>query len=134
MNNAAFKLKIVTPAKIIERDIRYVRLKDSTGFFGIMKGHTDFLTVIEPSLCYYMNSEGAEVFLALNGGVASIRRGTVIIVSRDAFESNDAEKLSLIIESDFAKRNADETAFFETLENIERSFMEKSVKLARGAP
>ncbi len=132
MNNSAFKLKIVTPAKIMERDITYIRLKDSTGFFGILKGHTNFLAVLVPSLCYYTDEYGKEMFLAVNGGILCIREGIATITSKEVFESDNAEKLAEIIENTLAKRDKAEMSFREMFEGIERSFMEKTIKLAKG--
>lgn len=130
MNNV-FKLNIVTPLKMIERDIKYIRLKDETGFFGIMKGHIDFLTVLVPSLCYYTDINDREVFLAVDGGVLSVRKGNVFLTSREVFESEDAEKLSEIIENTVRKREESEQALLNMLEGIERSFMEKTIKFMR---
>jgi F-type H+-transporting ATPase subunit epsilon len=134
VSNATFKLKIVTPLKIAENDIKYIRLKDATGFFGVMKGHIDFLTVIEPSLCYYIDSNDMEVFLAVNGGVLRVRGGKVTLTSLEVFESDDVEKLSEIIEGTVAKRDKSETDFRKTLEGIERSFIEKTLEFIRGNP
>lgn len=134
MNNSAFKLSIVTPAKIMEKDITYIRLKDSTGFFGILKDHTNFLTVLVPSLCYYTSAEGKEYFLAVDEGILSVRAGSVMITSKEVFESEDAEKLAEIIENTLAKRNQEEMAFREMFEGIERSFMEKTIKLVKENP
>jgi F-type H+-transporting ATPase subunit epsilon len=134
VNNSTFKLKIVTPLKITENDIKYIRLKDATGFLGIMKGHIDFITVVEPSLCYYLDSKGREVFLAVNGGVLRVRGGEVTLTSLEVFESDDAEQLSGIIEGAVAKRDKSETDVRKTLEGIEKSFTEKTVELARGSP
>lgn len=134
MSDTTFKLKIVTPLKITENDIKYIRLKDATGFFGVMKGHIDFLTVIEPSLCYYIDSNDMEVFLAVNGGVLRVRGGKVTLTSLEVFESDDAEKLSEIIEGTVAKRDKSETDFRKTLEGIEKSFIEKTLEFVRGNP
>ncbi len=95
--NDSFTLRIVTPTKIYERNIKAVRLKDESGFFGIMKGHIDFLTALEPSLCYYLDERDRETFLAIDGGIARIREGLLTITSRDVFESDDAGELSEII-------------------------------------
>jgi F-type H+-transporting ATPase subunit epsilon len=134
VSNSTFKLRIVTPLKITEKDIKYIRLKDATGFFGIMKGHIDFLTVLEPSLCYYMDPNDTEVFLAVNGGVLRVNGGKVTLTSLEVFESADAEKLSGIIEGTVAKRDKSETDFRKTLEGIEKSFIEKTIELVRGSP
>ena len=72
MSNSSFKLHIVTPANITEKEITYIRLKDETGFFGILKGHTNFLTVLVPSLCYYTDVNDKEVFLAVDEGIVSV--------------------------------------------------------------
>jgi F-type H+-transporting ATPase subunit epsilon len=133
VNNSTFRLKIVSPISIVEKDIRYIRLKDETGFFGIMKGHIDFLTVIEPSLCYYLDSGGKEVFLAVDGGTLSVSRGKVTLTSRNVFESDNAEKLSEIIKGTFVKSDASEKAFHMMLKGIEQSFMEKTLDFIRGS-
>lgn len=133
MSNSSFHLRIVTPAKIMEKEITSVRLKDETGFFGILKGHTNFITVLVPSLVYYTDSNGKEVFLAVDEGILSVREGSVTITSREVYESDDAEKLAEIIENTLAKRDESEMAFREMFGGIERAFMEKAIKLAKGS-
>ncbi|MDH5768906.1 MAG: F0F1 ATP synthase subunit epsilon [Nitrospirota bacterium] len=131
MSDAFFRLNIVTPIKMAERDIKYIRLRDETGFFGIMKDHIDFLTVLVPSLCYYRDINDREVFLAVDGGVLSVRKGVVSLTSREVFESDDAEKLAEIIQNTIVKRRETESAFRRMLEGIEQSFMEKTLELVR---
>ena len=133
MSNSSFKLSIVTPAKILEKEITYIRLKDETGFFGILKGHTNFLTVLVPSLCYYTDANGKEVFLAVDAGILSVREGTATITSKEVFESDNAEKLAEIIENTLSKRDESEIAFRGMFEGIERSFMEKTIKMVKGS-
>lgn len=131
MNNSSFKLTIVTPTMITEKDITSIRLKDETGFFGILKGHTNFITVLVPALCYYKDAQGKEVFLAVDEGITSVRDGTVTITSKEVFESDDAEKLAEVIETTRTKRDESETSFRGMIVGIERSFMEKTVKLIK---
>ncbi|MDE1888836.1 MAG: F0F1 ATP synthase subunit epsilon [Planctomycetota bacterium] len=133
MSNSFFKLHIVTPTNITEKEITYIRLKDETGFFGILKGHTNFLTVLVPSLCYYTDVNGKEVFLAVDEGILSVREGIVTITSKEVFESDNAEKLAEIIETTLTKRDESEIAFRGMFEGIERSFMEKTIKLVKGS-
>lgn len=132
MNDSLFTLRIVTPPKITEKRIKAIRLKDGSGFFGIMKGHINFITAIEPSLCYYLDENDREVFLAVDGGIVSIKGGVVTITSREIFESDDAEKLAEIIENTMVKRDASELSFLNMIKGIERSFMEKSLEFIRG--
>ena len=131
MSNTSFRLNVVTPMRMFERDIRYIRLRDETGFFGIMKGHIDFLTVLIPSLCYYTDTNNKEIFLAVDGGILSVRGEMVSLTSKQVFESEDAEKLAETIKNTLWKREESEKAFLKMLEGIERSFMEKTTEFLR---
>ena len=132
MTAPSFRFRIVTPLKITEKDIQHIRLRDSTGYFGIMKGHTDFLTVLEPSLCYYEDAGGEEVFLAVDGGILGVRGGIVSLTSREVYENRDASGLAAIIEGDIMKRKGSEAALRGMLEGIERTFLEKSIAFVKG--
>jgi F-type H+-transporting ATPase subunit epsilon len=134
MSDSLFTLKIVTPQKITKKRIKAIRLKDETGFLGIMKGHIDFVTILEPSLCYYIDENDMEVFLAVDGGIVDIKGGIVTITSRAIFESDDAEKLAEIIENTMVKRDSSERSFHNMIKGIERSFMEKTLESVRGGP
>jgi F-type H+-transporting ATPase subunit epsilon len=134
VNNSCFRLRIVTPVAMTEKDIQHIRLKDGTGFFGIMKDHADFLTVLEPSLCYYTDAEGKEFFLAVDGGILSTREGVVTLTSREVHESGDADRLAAIIQSTVVKRDESETALRGMLEGIERAFLEKSISFIKRRP
>ena len=132
MSDSLFTLRIVTPPKITEKRVKAIRLKDGSGFFGIMKGHINFVTAIEPSLCYYLDENDREVFLAVDGGIVSVKGGMVTITSRAIFESDDAEKLAEIIEKTIVKRDSSERSFLYMIKGIERSFMEKTLEFVRG--
>jgi F-type H+-transporting ATPase subunit epsilon len=134
MSGSSFRFRIVTPLKITEKNVRHIRLKDGTGFFGIMQDHTDFLTVLEPSLCYYTDAGGEEFFLAVDGGILSIREGAASLTSREVYESGDADKLAAIIESTVMRRDESETSLRGMLEGIERAFLEKSIAFVKGRP
>ena len=134
MSDAVFRLEIVTPAAMFSRDVTHIRLRDESGFFGVMKGHEDFLTVLLPSLCYYRDLKGKEVFLAVDAGVFSVRNGVAILTSREVFESADPQKLAELIESAFEQRRQSEATLREMLGNIEKSFMEKMIGFLREFP
>ena len=129
--NGVFRLSVVTPTSMFEREIKHIRLKDETGFFGVMKNHIDFLTVLVPSLCYYIDANDREMFLAVDGGILDVRGGTVSLTSREIHESEDAENLAEIIEKTILERTGSEQAFREMLEGIEKSFMKKTIEFMR---
>jgi F-type H+-transporting ATPase subunit epsilon len=132
MSDSLFTLKIVTPTKMTGKRIKAIRLKDGSGFFGIMKGHINFATALEPSLCYYLDENDREVFLAVDGGLVSIKDGMVTITARAIFESDEAAKLAEIINKTMVKKDASELSFLNMIKGIERSFMEKTLESLRG--
>lgn len=134
MEKRSFKLRIVTPARVFEREVVHIRLRDESGFFGVMKDHADFLTVLVPSLCYFRDARGREQFLAVDEGIFSVNGGLAVLTSREVFESEDAEKLVDIVDRTFLQRREAEMALREMLGDMERSFMEKTLLLLRGTP
>jgi F-type H+-transporting ATPase subunit epsilon len=131
MNSSSFRLNIVTPTSMFSRAVTHIRLKDESGFFGIMKGHVDFLTILVPALCYYRDEQGAEMFIAVDEGIFSVRGGVSTITSKAVFESADAEALAELIESSFQERKKSEASLREMLGNIEKSFIEKTAAFLR---
>lgn len=131
MNEAAFNITIVTLTGQTEKQITYLRLKDASGYFGIMKNHADFLTIIEPSLGFYRSINEKEFFIALDGGILAIKSGRVTINTREIFESEDPEKLSRIIDETIVKRHEFEASFRNILSGIEDAFIKKTMELKR---
>jgi len=134
LEKRSFKLRIVTPARVFEREVVHIRLRDESGFFGVMKDHADFLTVLVPSLCYFRDARGREQFLAVDEGIFSVNGGLAVLTSREVFESEDAEKLVDIVDRTFLQRREAEMSLREMLGDMERSFMEKTLLLLRGTP
>ena len=131
MNESAFNITIITLTGQTEKQITYLRLKDASGYFGIMKNHADFLTVIEPSLGFYRSINDKEFFIALDGGILTIKNGRVTINTREIFESEDPENLSRIIDETIVKRHEFEASFRNILSGIEDAFIKKTMELKR---
>jgi len=131
MNEAVFNITIVTLTGQTEKQVTYLRLKDASGYFGIMKNHADFLTIIEPSLGFYRSITEKEFFIALDGGILTIKNGRVTINTREIFESEDPEKLSRIIDETIVKRHEFEASFRNILSGIEDAFIKKTMELKR---
>ena len=132
MNGHLFKLKIITPSKVLEREVTHIRLGDESGFFGILSGHTDFITALPPSLGYYTGPGGRETFIAVNEGILSVKNGLVTLSAREVFESGDAARLSETIQKEALGRSAAETALSSTLKGMETAFIEKTVRFEKG--
>lgn len=131
MTGEPFEVEIITPLQTFTRQVRYIRLEDETGYFGVMRGHMDFVTVLQPAVGYYYDVEGREVFLAVEGGVLLVRGGKVILTSRKVYESTEPEKLVQIVEESISLKEQTEAAYASLVRGLERAFLEKSVEMER---
>ncbi len=134
MSVASFPVRVITPQSVFEREASYLRLRDRTGFFGIMRGHTAFLTLLETALGYYRTPDGAEVFLAVDGGLFSVERGRATISSPEVFEGADAADLALRIDQTRARRQESERIFSKMIVGLEREFVKKTLTFLNGKP
>ncbi len=132
MNGHLFKLKIITPSKVFEREVTHIRLRDESGFLGILSGHTDLVTALPPSLGYYIDSGGKETFIAVNEGILQVKDGLVTLSAREVFESADAARLSERIQKEALGRSAAETGLSRMLKGMETAFIEKTVRFEKG--
>lgn len=131
MNGGLFTVRFVTPLEIFEREVLSLRLKDSSGYFGIMKGHADFMTALVPALGFYRDGSGTEVFLAVKGGLAAVRHAGVTVLSREIIESADADELSRRLKEGLEEKDRYETAFRKMLSGIENAFWQKKIESER---
>ena len=92
-------LTISTPAGILvdARDVTAIRAEDESGSFGIRPGHTDLITVLEPSVVRWRDAGGRTRYCAVLGGVLTIAEGRRVGiacrrgVTGDGLEALEAE-------------------------------------------
>ncbi len=90
------KLRVATPTRLIVDvdDTRHVRAEDSTGAFGILPGHADFVTVLPVSVVTWRNGNDDEHFVVVGGGVLLVEDGArVEIVTRRAVTDDEIDRL-----------------------------------------
>ena len=132
MSAAVFPLRIITPLAVLDREVRSLRLRDRTGYFGIQRGHGDFLTLLVPALGSYRTREGGEVFLAVEGGLLRVEGGRATLASQEVFEGPDAGALARSIDETRGRRRETERIYSRMVEGLEREFMEKTLVFLRG--
>lgn len=105
------KLVITTPmAVVVERDdVLQVRARDDSGAFGILPGHTRFLTVLAISVLTWRERDGTEGHVALRGGVLTVDQGRLVqVASREAVVGEDLEILERNVLASFRLRTESE--------------------------
>jgi len=87
-------LEIITPEKVLVKEqVDMVEAKGAYGEFGILPGHTQFLTAIEVGEIRYMKG-GTTNSLATSGGYAEVidDRVTILLDDAELAEEIDVEK------------------------------------------
>ncbi|MEQ9462450.1 MAG: F0F1 ATP synthase subunit epsilon [Haliea sp.] len=100
-------LSITTPLKIVlqETSIASLRGEDSSGGFGILPGHGDFVTVIDAGVLRWRGATGRWRYCAVRGGVFTVIGGREVHVAcRDAVTGDDLTTLQAQVARTRAER------------------------------
>jgi len=106
-------LEVVTPQKVIvSEEAEMVVAPGSEGEFGVLKGHTTFLTSLKLGTLRYKDVNGKERVLFINGGFAEVLPDKVTILAESAERRKDidverAKKAKERAEQRLASKTAD---------------------------
>lgn len=79
------KLEIVTPEKaVVSEDAQIVMAPGALGEFGVLKGHTPFMTTLKLGTVRYVDATGKECFVFISGGFAEALSDKVTILAESA--------------------------------------------------
>ena len=90
------RLRIFTPLTVIvdEDGVSALRADDSSGDFGILAGHADFLTSLAVSVVQWTDALGQRRYCAVRRGVMRVSGGqTIAIATREAVRGDDLATL-----------------------------------------
>lgn len=78
-------LEIVTPEKLVlNQDVNYVMATGVCGEFGVMPGHTPFMTALKIGALNYEDDHGVEHSVFVNRGFAEVLPNKVTILAESA--------------------------------------------------
>jgi len=98
------RLLITTPTAVVidDSDVAAVRAEDESGSFGILMGHTDFLTALTVSVVSWRRSDGVRRYCAVRRGVFSVSDGNLVaIATREAVAGDDLDHLEHVVLAGF---------------------------------
>ncbi len=79
------KLEIVTPDKdVVNEDAQIVMAPGSEGEFGVLSGHTSFLTTLKTGMLRYTDASGKERAVFISGGFAEALPDKVTVLAESA--------------------------------------------------
>jgi len=130
-------LEIVTPEKVVVSEAaQIVAAPGSLGEFGVLAGHTPFLTNLKTGVIRYTDAKGTERLVFVNGGFAEALPDKVTVLAESAERRRDIdlerakaamERAQKRLEEDRSKENID---FVRARAALERALVR--IKLAGG--
>jgi len=85
-------LEVVTPDKaVVSEEAQIVVAPGEFGEFGVLIGHTPFLTTLKVGMLRYKDSSGSERLVFINGGFAEVLPNKVTILAESAERRKDID-------------------------------------------
>jgi F-type H+-transporting ATPase subunit epsilon len=114
-------LEIITPEQtVVKEEVDMVEAKGAYGEFGILPGHTQFLTTLEIGEIRYIK-DGATTFLSASGGFAEVVEDKVVMLldTAELAEDIDVERAKRAMErAESAQYLMYEMALFRAIARI----------------
>lgn len=96
------QLDVVTPERsVLSRKVMAVTAPGSSGEFGVLIGHTPFLTTLKTGQLI-ARAEDRDIYMAVGGGFAEVIGNRVIILAESAILAEEIEAEAVKIEMDQA--------------------------------
>lgn len=86
------RLEVVTPEKsVVSEGAQIVMAPGSLGEFGVLSGHTPFLTTLKTGAIKYKDESGRERFVFVSGGFAEALPERVTVLAESAERRKDID-------------------------------------------
>jgi F-type H+-transporting ATPase subunit epsilon len=86
------QLEIVTPEKsVVSEDAQIVMAPGTLGEFGVLSGHTPFMTSLNVGSVRYVDESGKERFVFVSGGFAEALPDRVTVLAESAERRKDID-------------------------------------------
>ncbi len=85
-------LEVVTPEKIVvSEEAQIVASPGSLGEFGILSGHTPFLTTLKTGIIRFSDTNGKEHYVFVSGGFAEALPDKVTVLAESGEKRSDVD-------------------------------------------
>ena len=120
------KLEVVTPEKyVVDEEVEIVVAPGVIGEFGVLIGHTPFLTTLKTGTVRYTDADGKERFVFVSGGFAEALPDKVTVLAESAERRRDID----VARAKAAQQRAQDRLAQEKAEDID--FLRAQIALER---
>ena len=131
------RLEVVTPEKQVVDDLaQIVMAPGSVGEFGVLAGHTPFMTSLKTGSVHYRDENGKDQYVFVSGGFAEALPDKVTILAESAEKTDniDLDRARAAMEraeKRLAERSKEDIDFVRARAALERALVR--IRLAGGA-
>ena len=131
------RLEVVTPEKQVVNDLaQIVMAPGSMGEFGVLSGHTPFMTSLKIGVIHYRDEKGKDQYVFVSGGFAEALPDKVTVLAESAERMADidlerAKSAMARAEKRLEDRSRENIDFARAKAALERALVR--IKLAGGA-
>jgi len=90
-----FDLEIITPLEVLYKaEIKHIRVPGTEGYFGILSGHTPFVTTLQSGEIKVDHENGESKYFATSGGIVEVlpEKTTVLVETAEEAVEIDVER------------------------------------------
>jgi F-type H+-transporting ATPase subunit epsilon len=88
----SINLEVVTPDQaVVSDEVQIVVAPGTYGEFGVLPGHTSFLTTLKTGMLRYKDTSGSERLVFINGGFAEVLPNKVTVLAESAERRRDID-------------------------------------------
>jgi F-type H+-transporting ATPase subunit epsilon len=130
------RLEVVTPEKQVVNELaQIVMAPGSMGEFGVLSGHTPFMTSLNTGAIQYRDENGKDQYVFVSGGFAEALPDKVTVLAESAEKMDDidldrARSAQQRAEQRLADRSTEDIDFIRAQAALERSLVR--LRLAGG--
>jgi F-type H+-transporting ATPase subunit epsilon len=85
-------LEVVTPEKVVvSEEVQIAVAPGSLGEFGVLVGHTTFLTTLKTGTIHYTGADGAQRYIFTSGGFAEALPDKLTVLAESAERRRDID-------------------------------------------
>lgn len=86
------QLEVVTPEKtVVSDEAQIVASPGTLGEFGVLSGHTPFMTTLKTGVIRYTDAQGTERYVFVSGGFAEALPDKVTVLAESAERRRDVD-------------------------------------------
>ena len=111
------KLEVVTPEKaVVDEEVKIVVAPGDMGEFGVLPGHTTFLTTLKLGTIRYVDAGDKEHYIFVSGGFAEALPDKVTVLAESAERRRDIDLARAKAALERAEKRMAEQRLKETLD------------------